>query len=138
MLVLPRAISISALCVCSLVLSGAAVDGLAAPKSSNLSEQPVEFARDVKPLLQKLCSNCHGAKDRKGHLQIEMLDHELSTGKDSEAWHDVLDRVNLGEMPPSKAMQPTKAERQILVEWLTAGLRQAAKSKRHFAGRVVM
>ncbi len=138
MLVLPREISISALCVCVLVLSGAAVDGLAAPKSPNLSEQPVEFTRDVKPLLQKLCSNCHGAKDRKGHLQIEMLDHELSTGKDSEAWHDVLDRVNLGEMPPAKAMQPTKAERQILVEWLTAGLRQAAKSKRHVAGRVVM
>ncbi len=96
------------------------------------------FTRDVQPLLQKLCCGCHGAKDPKGHLQLSMLDHELANGEDAEAWQDVLDRVNLGEMPPPKAKQPTKAQRQVLVRWLTEGLREAAEAKQHSRGRVVM
>jgi hypothetical protein len=134
------ACTLVACCVNIVILTGSAVD---VSGESSLSKPPsisqsVKFARDVKPLLQKLCSNCHGAKNPKGHLQIGMLDHELANAKDAEAWQDVLDRVNLGEMPPPKAKQPTKAERRILVEWLTVGLRQAAKSKKNAAGRVVM
>ena len=101
-------------------------------------DELARFTRDVQPLLQKLCSGCHGAKDPKGHLQISMLDHELANGEDAEAWQDVLDRVNLGEMPPPKAKQPTKAQRQVLVRWLTEGLREAAEAKQHSRGRVVM
>ena len=96
------------------------------------------FTRDVQPLLQKLCSGCHGTKDPEGRLQIDTLDHELANGRDAEAWQDVLDRVNLGEMPPPKAKQPTKAERQILVRWLTEGLRDAAEARQHSGGRVIM
>ncbi len=96
------------------------------------------FTRDVQPLLKKLCSGCHGTKDPKGHLQIDTLDHELANGRDAEAWQDVLDRVNLGEMPPPKAKQPTKVERAVLVRWLTEGLRQAAESRKNSNGRVVM
>ncbi|NQV23121.1 MAG: DUF1587 domain-containing protein, partial [Rhodopirellula sp.] len=102
------------------------------------TERRVTFARDIKPLLQKLCVDCHGAKEPKGHLQIDALSHELADGRDAETWQDVLDRVNLGEMPPPKSKQPTTVERQILVRWLTEGLRQAAESRKHAAGRVVM
>lgn len=96
------------------------------------------FSRDIQPLLQKLCSGCHGTKEPKGHLQIDTLDNELANGRDAEVWQDVLDRVNLGEMPPPKARQPTTAEREKLVRWLTKGLRVAAEARQHSAGRVVM
>jgi hypothetical protein len=96
------------------------------------------FSRDVKPLLQKFCGGCHGSEKPKGHLRIDTLSHALAEGRDAEAWQDVLDRVNLGEMPPPKAKQPTKTERQVLVRWLTERLREAAKAKQHSRGRVVM
>ena len=108
-----------------------------APQARSVDED-VTFARDIKPLLQKLCSDCHGSKQPKGHLQIDALSDELAEGRDAETWQDVLDRVNLGEMPPPKSQQPTKAERQILVRWLTDGLRQAAESRKNSSGRVVM
>ena len=101
-------------------------------------DEDATFSRDIKPLLRKLCADCHGAKKPKGHLQIDRLSHELAAGHDAEAWQDVLDRVNLGEMPPPKSQQPTKAERQTLVRWLTEGLRQAAASRKNSGGRVVM
>jgi hypothetical protein len=88
--------------------------------------------------LKRLCVGCHGAKDPKGHLRIDTLDADVVSGDDSETWQDVLDRVNLGEMPPPKAKQPTKAERRLLVQWLTEGLRKAAAAKRYAGGRVVM
>tara|TARA_R110002072_G_scaffold302710_2_gene487811 strand:- start:436492 stop:439068 length:2577 start_codon:yes stop_codon:yes gene_type:complete len=96
------------------------------------------YSRDIQPLLQKLCAGCHGVNKPKGHLQIDMLSRELAAGHDAESWQDVLDRVNLGEMPPPKAPQPTQTERQILVRWLTDGLRQAAESRMNSSGRVVM
>ncbi|MBL6705163.1 MAG: DUF1592 domain-containing protein [Planctomycetaceae bacterium] len=102
------------------------------------AEASVTFSRDVQPLLQKLCAGCHGSKQPKGNLQIDALRHDLAAGDDAETWQDVLDRVNLGEMPPLKSQQPTKAERQILVRWLTDGLRQAAESRKNSSGRVVM
>lgn len=101
-------------------------------------DEDVTFSRDIKPLLQKLCADCHGAKKPKGHLQIDTLSQHLAAGDDAESWHDVLDRVNLGEMPPPKSPQPTKEERKVLVRWLTEGLRQAAESRRNSTGRVVM
>jgi len=118
-------------------LSVAVAESVATTDAASAGEI-LTFTRDVEPLLQKLCGDCHGAKKAKQDLQLSLLDHELANGNDAETWQDVLDRVNLGEMPPPKAKQPTKAERRILVEWLTAGLREAAKSKRHAAGRVVM
>jgi hypothetical protein len=101
-------------------------------------DEDATFSRDIKPLLRKLCADCHGAKQPKGHLQIDRLSQNLAAGDDAESWHDVLDRVNVGEMPPPKSQQPTKAERQILVRWLTDGLRQAAESRKNSSGRVVM
>lgn len=98
----------------------------------------VTFSRDVKPLLQKLCVDCHGAKKPKGHLRVDTLSQALAEGRDAEAWQDVLDRLNVGEMPPPDAAQPTVAERKVLVQWLTEGLRLAAEARKNDSGRVTM
>lgn len=98
----------------------------------------VNYAREVKPLLQKLCVDCHGAKKPKGHLRIDTLSQALAEGCDAEAWQDVLDRLNVGEMPPPEAAQPTMAERKVLVQWLTEGLRLAAEARKNDSGRVTM
>jgi mono/diheme cytochrome c family protein len=125
----------SVLILCA--IAGEALAG-AAPAQQPSRSTSVAFDRDVKPLLNRLCAGCHGAKDPKGHLRMDTLDADIVGGTDAETWQDVLDRVNLGEMPPPKAKQPTKAERQLLVRWLTQALRDAAESKRYAGGRVVM
>lgn len=123
-----------------LILCGVAEKTRAEPSPSKQApqSQPVAYDRDVKPLLQKLCVGCHGVKESKGHLRVDTLDADVVSGADAETWHDVLDRLNLGEMPPPKAKQPTKTERKLLVEWLTGALREAAESKRYARGRVIM
>lgn len=107
-------------------------------RAAESSASSVSTDRHVGRLLQKLCSECHGAQDPKAELRIDALDSHWATTRDAETWQDVLNRINVGEMPPPDAPQPTTEERQVLVRWLTDGLRQAAQAKRYAAGRVVV
>jgi hypothetical protein len=90
-----------------------------------------QSAGQVRPILERLCFGCHGPKKQEGEVRLDTL------GADAEGWHDALRRINLGEMPPEEAQQPTLEERQRLVEWMHAALRRAAAAKRYAAGRVV-
>ena len=58
------------------------------------------FQEEVKPLLQSHCFKCHGQKKQKGDLRLDTLDSNIVQGTSAERWHDVLNNINLGEMPP--------------------------------------
>ena len=46
-------------------------------------------------------------------------------GPAGETWHDVLTKLNRGEMPPEKEPRPSAADRRTLVGWLTTQLKIA-------------
>ena len=97
-----------------------------------------KFKKDVVPILAKYCFNCHGSEKQKGDLRMDQLDPDMVEGRDAETWHDALNQLNLGEMPPMKADQPTPAEHRILADWITGELKRAAEAKRFADGRVTM
>ena len=107
---------------------------------SGMAEEPkpVTFARDIKPVLKRLCVGCHGPRKQLGKLRLDTLDPDFVKGTGAETWHDVLNKLNLGEMPPKKAKQPTTAERRMLVGWVTRELQRAERAARSTGGRVVM
>lgn len=102
-----------------------------------VAEEPDAYQSKVGPVFQKLCFSCHGETKQKGDLRIDALSADLVKGDDAETWQDVLDRLNLGDMPPRDAKQPTVAERRLLVDWLTQSLQKAAAAKRYAKGRIV-
>ena len=106
--------------------------------SAATAEQPVpDYERDVRPILNRLCVDCHGPEKQKGDLRIDELSPDFIGGGDADTWHDALDQLHLGEMPPAKAdRQPSEDERRILSEWLDAGLKTAARAVRDAVGRV--
>ena len=60
------------------------------------------FKKDVLPVLHKHCFGCHGEKKQKGDLRLDTLDPDIVQGTSAERWHDALNKINLGEMPPEK------------------------------------
>ena len=92
----------------------------------------------VQPLLKQFCFDCHGAQKQEASLRIDSLNHDLVKGDDAETWHDILNRLNLGEMPPEDSPQPTAQQRETLTKWLTAELKRAAEVQRSTGGRVVL
>ncbi len=97
-----------------------------------------EFDERVKPLLAKHCVRCHGPQKQLADVRLDTLDPDVVNGNGTETWHDVLGKLNKGEMPPEDEPQPTDAERAVLVDWLTAEFARLAAEKRSTGGQVVL
>ncbi|MFT5465781.1 MAG: hypothetical protein ACI8UO_000877 [Verrucomicrobiales bacterium] len=87
-------------------------------------------AAELKPqeFLSTYCFECHGTEKQKGDRQFNALGVELSNLDTIETWQEILDQLNLGEMPPSKAKQPTPEEIKSLVSWVSSELKAAHES----------
>ena len=98
-----------------------------------------DFETHIQPFLAKYCVSCHGPGKQKADLRVDKLDPDMVHGSDTDMWQEVLDLINVSEMPPKEAKRhPKRAERQIIVEALTASLRKAMEAKRSTGGRNVL
>ena len=96
------------------------------------------YEQDVAPLLKEYCVDCHGPQKQKNDVRVDNLDRDFVSGRDAETWHDMLDALNSGDMPPKKQVQPTNEERQVIVDWITDEMNHASQIKRSTGGQVVL
>ena len=85
----------------------------------------LSFNRNVLPVLERYCYDCHGNGEQEGSIALDQLNVDLINGADAESWHAVLDVLNAGDMPPEDEAQPNAAERRIMVDWMTRTLKNA-------------
>src|SRR5437764_8501919 len=86
---------------------------------------PVDFKAAVAPLLEKYCTDCHSGKEPKGDLNLEFADRgqvEQRLSSDHKLFEKMADRLAAGKMPPPKKAQPTVAERDLLLTWISRDL----------------
>lgn len=123
-----------------LALLGLNLEKLAAqPKTSATSTQQM-YQSQVRPLLQKYCFECHGAEKPKKDLRLDNLSTDFVKGDaaDLETWHDVLNNLHRGEMPPRGKPQPTAKEHGVLVDWLNRAFVEARQQRESTGGKIVM
>lgn len=60
--------------------------------------------------LKTHCLSCHGPEKEKGDLRIDQLSRDFKSGLDTHLWHEVIEKINAGEMPPEDEPQPTQEE----------------------------
>ena len=92
----------------------------------------VDFTRDVKPILEKHCYDCHGAEKQKNGLRLDVKAHAFKGGEDhgvpivpGKSADSVLIKFVSGEdedniMPP-KGERLTAAEVNTLRAWIDEG-----------------
>lgn len=98
---------------------------------------PVQFFRDqIQPFLAKHCLACHGPDKSKGDFRVDRLDPEFSDAATSKQWHNVLRRVQAGEMPPKSQPRPSAEEIRVFTDWITGQVRAAEAARGQ--GRVVL
>lgn len=94
---------------------------------------PVDFAKQVAPILVERCLECHGAKEHKGDLRLHLRAELFPEGRESE-WlvvpgkpeaSELVRRIGLPasdeEVMPNKGQPLTKAQQDVLVQWVAAG-----------------
>lgn len=86
---------------------------------------PVDF-------LNKYCYDCHGEKKQKADRRFDFLTGSVEDFKQQELWQEILDQLNLGEMPPEDESQPSVREKLAVVVLITQGL---ADAREKFAGK---
>ncbi len=97
----------------------------------------IDFEKEIEPILQRVCVDCHGPEKQKADIRFDTISPDFLKGGSVDTWHDALNQINLGEMPPAKAKhQLTAGEREVLTEWLNASLNAFATAKRNAGGRV--
>lgn len=96
------------------------------------------FDRQLKPIIAKYCLRCHGSELQEGDLRIDRLNPDLVNGKDAGFWHEVLNQLNEGEMPPEGELQLSRKELTRVTMWLEAELKKAAARRNSTGGRQLM
>ena len=90
-----------------------------------LADGPVTLAGDIKPLLEKLCFDCHNEKKQKGDLNmVEFSDH-AQLADHRKVWETIAEQIESGEMPPDKKPQPTAEQRELLLRFIDGQLSKA-------------
>lgn len=77
-----------------------------------------DFRRDVLPLLERYCHDCHGDGMDKGGVRLDGHASDADLMADRELWLTALKNLRSGMMPPPKKRQPTPAERAVLERWI--------------------
>ena len=85
-----------------------------------LDAAPADFAKDVFPVLQRACFECHGSEVQKGDLRLD-----AASAKHLEIGPDLLRRIVLPkedkEAMPKRGDRLTAAEITHLRDWINAG-----------------
>jgi mono/diheme cytochrome c family protein len=96
------------------------------------AQSKVDFAKDIQPILQKSCFECHGAEKQKGKLRLDSKDAAFKGGESGPALvagkadkSDLYRRITLpaghDDIMPSKGDPLTKAQTDLIKAWIDQG-----------------
>jgi len=95
-------------------------------------ETKVDFAKDIQPILQKSCVECHGPEKPKAKLRLDSREAALKGGKDgvvivpgqadkSEVYRRITLPVGNDDVMPNKGDLLTKAQTDLIHDWINQG-----------------
>ena len=96
------------------------------------------FDSKVKPFLEEYCVSCHNWEKQKGERRFDELVYPIIDDDALVDFQDILDLLNLGDMPPEDEPQPADAERQEVIDWITGAVAHAYDSRTITGGETVL
>jgi len=129
---------------CFLLISASLFGLISIHAAESSRSAPIQFNRDVRPILSENCFACHGfdPKHREGGLRLDNFegateDRDGARGivpgdlAKSDAWQRIISDDKDELMPPPKSHKPPLSvkQREILKTWISQG----AKYERHWS-----
>ena len=112
------------------IIAVAGLTALVAPNAR--SEDKIDFAKDIQPILQKSCLECHGPEKPKGGLRLDSKEATLKGGKNgvvlvpgqadkSEIYRRITLPKDNDDVMPNKGDLLTKAQTDLVRDWINQG-----------------
>ena len=76
-------------------------------------------AEPTQTFLEQHCIRCHGSEKQKADRRFDTLPAQIKKLDDLERYQEIVDMLNLGDMPPEDERQPTVDERARVIAQLT-------------------
>jgi len=89
-------------------------------KKDELHGITFNLKKDVLPMLETYCFDCHDSATAKGDIDLESALAQKPLVRNRLLWENVAERVKMGDMPPKKKSQPADSDRLKLRAWLAA------------------
>ena len=89
-------------------------------KKDELHGITFNFEKEVLPMLETYCFDCHDSATAKGDIDLESALAQKPLVRNRLLWENVAERVKMGDMPPKKKSQPVNSDRLKLQAWLAA------------------
>ena len=96
------------------------------------------YTTQIQPLLVSSCGKCHGTVPTDNDLDLTSFGSAQAILAKPKLLGDVADRLRLGDMPPKDAPQPSQAQREQLLGWITAALDAEAAARAGDPGQVTL
>lgn len=110
-----------------IVSAAQAVVGQSEPTKTVTQFDEPSFANQIQPLLQKYCVRCHTAENQESGIRVDNLASE-PTDRQLYLLKDIQKQIEAGAMPPADEPQPSKAESDFLLNWISHSM-IAARSR---------
>ncbi len=95
-------------------------------------QNKVDFVKEIQPILQKSCVECHGPEKQKGKLRLDSKEATFKGGKDgvvitpgkadkSEVYRRITLPAGDDDVMPNKGDVLTKAQTDLIRDWINQG-----------------
>lgn len=95
-------------------------ESVAAGATPSSAAVPVDYQKEVQPLLDKYCYDCHGNGIAKGKVSLDEFSSDQDMLSQHDLWLKVLKNVRAGLMPVEDEPRPSAAEIAVLERWIKA------------------
>ncbi len=116
----PPGLLAAALCAATVWASACLAAGEASTPAATPATLAVGFAREVRPLLDRYCAECHGKDVQKGDLDLELAAPAALAPAQRPLWLRTLQKLKARQMPPAKHRQLDDDERERITAWIGA------------------
>ena len=86
-----------------------------------LADHAATFEKDILPILEQHCYDCHGDGEHKGKVSFDSFGTTEALMDQTDLWVHALKNLRSGMMPPAKKKRPTAQEISTLEEWIKVG-----------------
>ena len=79
------------------------------------------YHKEIKPVLEKFCFDCHADGANKGNMSLDEFKDDDDMLAHKGQWLAIMKNVRAGVMPPPGKPRPTEAQQKQLAAWIKQG-----------------
>ncbi len=89
-----------------------------APAAAQEPDRRDPFQRQVRPLLERYCADCHMNGEAEAGIALDRFEDQAAAVQDGRTWLRVRDALQGRIMPPADESQPSLEESERIVAWI--------------------